>query len=235
VAGRAGDGMILRESGCWVDLTAEYTKYIHNSMKTAAERMREQLGKERVMTSISLRIPERVIDDMKEIAPMLGFSGYQSLMKAYISQGLRKDLEKLEGSNVAALTESLRKRGVRDEDISAAIEEAGLVADKRVAFPDKLRAAVGNRDRVAIAELIEIIPQRAWHVVPNRATADYMGLKVQVDHLSGGSGINTYDSVVVIVVWSDDSCSPLGKFDAAELQLPNYIAPENRPSQVVNA
>jgi hypothetical protein len=95
-------------------------------MKTAAERMREQLGQERVMTSISLRIPERVIDDLKEIAPMLGFSGYQSLMKAYISMGLRKDLEKLEGSNLAALTESLRKRGMKDEDISAAIKEAGL-------------------------------------------------------------------------------------------------------------
>lgn len=66
-------------------------------MKTAAERMRERLGKKRVMTSISLRIPEKVIEDMKEIAPMLGFSGYQPLIRAYISQGLRKDLEKLEG------------------------------------------------------------------------------------------------------------------------------------------
>jgi hypothetical protein len=95
-------------------------------MKTAAERMRERLGTERVMTSISLRIPERVVDDLKEIAPMLGFSGYQSLMKAYISQGLRKDFEKLEGTNVASLTESLRKQGVPDETISVAIAEAGF-------------------------------------------------------------------------------------------------------------
>jgi hypothetical protein len=36
-------------------------------MKTAAERMRERLGKERVMTSISFRVPERMIDDLKEI------------------------------------------------------------------------------------------------------------------------------------------------------------------------
>lgn len=95
-------------------------------MKTAAERMRERLGKKRVMTAISLRVPENVIEDMKEIAPMLGFSGYQPLIRAYISQGLRKDLEKLEGAPVAALAESLRKRGVKDEDISAAIKEAGL-------------------------------------------------------------------------------------------------------------
>lgn len=95
-------------------------------MRTARERMREQMSQERVMTSISLRIPEHVIEDLKEIAPMLGFSGYQGLIKAYISQGLRKDLEKLEGSNLAALTESLRKQGVADEAISAAIAEAGL-------------------------------------------------------------------------------------------------------------
>jgi hypothetical protein len=95
-------------------------------MRTAAERMRERLGKERVMTSISLRIPENVIEDLKEIAPSLGFSGYQGLIKAYISKGLRKDLEKLEGSQVQAITESLRKQGVADELISAAIADAGL-------------------------------------------------------------------------------------------------------------
>jgi hypothetical protein len=95
-------------------------------MKTAAEKMRERLGKPHVMTSISMRIPEHVIGDLKEIAPTLGFSGYQGLIKAYISQGLRKDLQRLEGSTVQALTESLRKRGVKDEDISAAIKEAGL-------------------------------------------------------------------------------------------------------------
>ena len=95
-------------------------------MRTARERMREQMNGERVMTAISLRIPQHVIEDMKEIAPMLGFSGYQGLIKAYISQGLRKDLEKLEGSHVVALAESLRKQGVSDEKISAAIADAGL-------------------------------------------------------------------------------------------------------------
>ena len=95
-------------------------------MRTARERMREQMTRERVMTAISLRIPEHVVEDLKEIAPSLGFSGYQGLIKAYISQGLRKDLERLEGSQLQALTESLRKRGVADEAISAAIAEAGL-------------------------------------------------------------------------------------------------------------
>jgi hypothetical protein len=95
-------------------------------MKTASERLRARMQKQRVMTSISLRIPENVIEDLKEIAPSLGFSGYQSLIKAYISEGLRKDLERLDGSQVHALTESLRKQGIADELISAAIAEAGL-------------------------------------------------------------------------------------------------------------
>jgi hypothetical protein len=95
-------------------------------MKTASERLRDRMKKQRVMTSISLRIPENVIEDLKEIAPSLGFAGYQSLIKAYISEGLRKDLERLDGSQVQALTESLRKQGVADELISAAIAEAGL-------------------------------------------------------------------------------------------------------------
>lgn len=95
-------------------------------MKTASERIRERMNTRRVMTSISLRIPENVIEDLKEIAPSLGFSGYQSLIKAYISEGLRSDLERLDGSQVQALTESLRKQGVADELISNAIAEAGL-------------------------------------------------------------------------------------------------------------
>ena len=43
------------------------------------------------MTSITLRIPVDVVDSMKTIAPRKGFSGYQALLKAYISQRLRRD------------------------------------------------------------------------------------------------------------------------------------------------
>ncbi len=77
------------------------------------------------MTMVSLRIPEDVIDDLKRVAPMLGFSGYQALIKAYIGQGLRTDLERLEnGVEVSALIESLRKKGVKEEVLSSAIAEA---------------------------------------------------------------------------------------------------------------
>jgi metal-responsive CopG/Arc/MetJ family transcriptional regulator len=95
-------------------------------MKTASERVRERLRRDRQMTVISIRIPEDVIEELKEIAPTLGFSGYQPLIRAYIGQGLRKDQARLENSHVQLLTESLRKHGIADQVISAAIAEAQI-------------------------------------------------------------------------------------------------------------
>jgi hypothetical protein len=78
------------------------------------------------MTVISIRIPADLIDDLKEIAPSLGFSGYQPLIRAYIGQGLRKDQARMQNSQVQVLTESLRKHGIADRVISAAIADAQL-------------------------------------------------------------------------------------------------------------
>jgi hypothetical protein len=78
------------------------------------------------MAAISMRIPEDVIEELKEIAPSLGFSGYQPLIRAYIGQGLRKDQARMENSQVQVLTESLRKHGIDDQMISAVIAEAQL-------------------------------------------------------------------------------------------------------------
>ncbi len=83
-----------------------------------------RLQKDRPMTMVSIRIPDDVIEDLKRVAPKLGFSGYQALIKAYIGQGLRADLERLENSiEVSALIESLRKKGVEEEIISSAMAE----------------------------------------------------------------------------------------------------------------
>jgi hypothetical protein len=95
-------------------------------MKTVTERLRKRLTKNRQMTSISIRLPQDVIEDLKEIAPALGFSGYQPLIRAYIGQGLRKDQTQMEHSQLLSLSESLRKQGVADKVISAAISEAKL-------------------------------------------------------------------------------------------------------------
>jgi len=75
------------------------------------------------MTSITLRIPEDVVQDLKNIAPALGFSGYQPLIRAYIGQGLRQDLKKLESSDIKRFVDSLKRHGVKDTIISEAMAE----------------------------------------------------------------------------------------------------------------
>ena len=104
-------------------------------MKKVTERIRRRLEKGREMTAISLRMPAELIDDLKEIAPALGFGGYQPLIRAYVGQGLRKDQERLEHTQVQALTESLRSQGIADEVISTAIAAAHL-EPLRLARPD---------------------------------------------------------------------------------------------------
>ncbi len=87
-------------------------------------KLKRRLQKNRAMTTISLRMPEDVVDDLKDIAPRLGFSGYQPLIRAYIGQGLRADLERLNQSpDISNLVESLRRHGVKDEVIAAAMAE----------------------------------------------------------------------------------------------------------------
>jgi len=88
-------------------------------------KLTQRLQKNRPMTMVSIRIPNDVIEDLKRVAPMLGFSGYQSLIKAYVGQGLRTDIERLEGGvELSTLLESLRKKGVKEDIISSAMAEA---------------------------------------------------------------------------------------------------------------
>ena len=41
------------------------------------EQLKTRLSKDRPMTTITLRMPVDVVDDLKRIAPLLGFNGYQ--------------------------------------------------------------------------------------------------------------------------------------------------------------
>ncbi|WP_026072592.1 hypothetical protein [Nodosilinea nodulosa] len=85
--------------------------------------LKRRLSKDRPMTTITIRMPEDVIEDLKRLAPLLGFSGYQPLARAYIGQGLRADLERLEGDTVSALIASLKRHGVSDDVLQKAINE----------------------------------------------------------------------------------------------------------------
>ncbi|QLE54911.1 hypothetical protein [Nostoc sp. TCL26-01] len=85
------------------------------------EDLKKRLDPNRPMTSVTIRIPEDVIEDLKRVAPLLGFSGYQPLIRAYIGQGLRADLERLEGDPVSVLIASLKRHGVSDDVINNAL------------------------------------------------------------------------------------------------------------------
>ena len=86
-----------------------------------SDRLKKRLDKDRPMTVISLRIPVDVVDSLKAIAPHKGFTAYQTLLKAYISDGLRKD-EALYAPS-ARLLEALRKHGVSDQILASAAQD----------------------------------------------------------------------------------------------------------------
>lgn len=86
--------------------------------------LKKRLRKERPMTTISMRMPEDVVEDLKRIAPLLGINGYQPLIRAYVGQGLRADLERLEGSvKLSEFIDSLRRQGVDEAVIAGAMAE----------------------------------------------------------------------------------------------------------------
>jgi hypothetical protein len=88
------------------------------------ETLKRRLDKNRPMIAVTLRMPEDVVDDLKRIAPKLGFSGYQPLIRAYVGQGLRDDLERLDNDTVSTFISSLKRRGVDDSIIAEALSEA---------------------------------------------------------------------------------------------------------------
>ena len=87
------------------------------------ERILRSLRRDRPMTSITLRMPVDVLDDLKRIAPRLGFSGYQPLIRAYVGRGLREDLFRFEGTEVELLVSKLRRIGVDEVLLAKALGE----------------------------------------------------------------------------------------------------------------
>ena len=87
------------------------------------KKLKERLVRNRPMVSVTLRMPEDVVEDLKRVAPLLGISGYQPLMRAYIGQCLRRDLERLENDTVSGLVSSLKRKGVSESVIEEALAE----------------------------------------------------------------------------------------------------------------
>lgn len=85
--------------------------------------LKKRLDKDRPVTSITLRIPVDVVDSLKGIAPHKGFSGYQTLLKAYISEGLRRDEAIYASDAIERLARALRKRGVSAKVLDEAMRD----------------------------------------------------------------------------------------------------------------
>ena len=87
------------------------------------DRLKKRLDKDRPMTTITLRIPVDIVESLKEIAPHKGLAGYQTLLKAYISEGLRKDEALFTSTSSARLIEALRRHGVPDAILDEAVKD----------------------------------------------------------------------------------------------------------------
>jgi hypothetical protein len=87
------------------------------------EKLKKRLSKNREMTTVTLRVPVDVVESLKAIAPLKGFSGYQTLLKAYVSEGLRRDEATYLDNDLSRFVESLKARGVSPEIIDQAVKD----------------------------------------------------------------------------------------------------------------
>lgn len=100
-------------------------KPLHRSVKSVIpENLKTRLHNDRPQVSVTLRMPEDVVDSLKAIAPIKGMSGYQALLKFYVSEGLRRDEAVHAFGAAARLADALRKRGVSAELLAEAAREA---------------------------------------------------------------------------------------------------------------
>lgn len=87
------------------------------------EQLKSRLRKGRPGTTITMRIPLDVVASLKSLAPLRGFTGYQTLLKSYISEGLRRDEARFDRSTVEKLAQALKRRGVAERLLKEALAE----------------------------------------------------------------------------------------------------------------
>jgi hypothetical protein len=95
-------------------------------MKTVSERLKLRRNKDLVDTPVTINMPADVVEDLKEIAALRGYSRFEALVRSYVGHGLRRDLDRFHGAPVQRLAESLRKQGLGDDAIAAVLAETSL-------------------------------------------------------------------------------------------------------------
>lgn len=64
-------------------------------------------------------MPQDIIDSLKQIAPLRGFTGYQALLKSYVGDGLRADEALISQSNLGTRLAN-RFKGLGSDDFTIA-------------------------------------------------------------------------------------------------------------------
>ena len=94
-------------------------------MKTKSlERIQKRMVKDPPMALISMHMRQHMIDELKEIASAKGFTGYQGLIRYYISQGARQDIEELDTPKLDNIARTLKAQGVSKKVIDQALQAA---------------------------------------------------------------------------------------------------------------
>jgi hypothetical protein len=55
------------------------------------KQLKMRLKKDRPSMTITMRVPADIVDSLRAVAPLRGFTAYQTLLKSNISEGLRRD------------------------------------------------------------------------------------------------------------------------------------------------
>ena len=84
--------------------------------------LKKRLRKDRPVVTVTMRMPQDVVADLKRIAPMLGYSHYQPLLRTYVGQALRADLARLDSGPMTKLIENLKAQGVSEEALARAVD-----------------------------------------------------------------------------------------------------------------
>lgn len=88
-----------------------------------SDTLKTRLSKGRPMTSITLCIPVDVAESMKAFAPRRGVAGCQTLLNAYLSEGLSRDEAQFMFDPTTRLMAALKKHGVPQDALNKAARD----------------------------------------------------------------------------------------------------------------
>jgi hypothetical protein len=75
------------------------------------KQLKMRLKKDRPSMTITMRVPADIVDSLRAVAPLRGFTAYQTLLKSNISEGLRRERSSVQYHDINSLN-SLKPRKV---------------------------------------------------------------------------------------------------------------------------